>query len=113
MRDYDVPNAFKVGDGATMHIGTDAEAYTILTVSASGKTFTMQKDRATLDPSFKPDVSLGGFVGHVNNNYDQTYDYVRDIYGVTRTVRLNKRGWIADGHFPVSTGRHAFYDYNF
>jgi hypothetical protein len=113
MRDYDHPHAFKPGDGATMHIGSDAEAYTVISVTASGKSFTMQRDKATLDPSFKPDFSPGGFVGHVSNNYDQTYDYERNPKGETRIVRLNKKGWIADSHFPVSKGRHAFYDYNF
>jgi hypothetical protein len=103
---------FAVGDGATLRIGTDAQAYTVTAVSASGQTITMRQDKATLDPAWRPRFVPGGFVGHVTNNYEQRWDYQPDLAGVTRKARLTKRGWRSNGT-PVTTGRHQFHDYNF
>jgi hypothetical protein len=103
---------FKVGDGATTHIGSDAQAWTVVKVSPSGKTITIQGDNATLDPDWKPDFLPGGFVGHVANNHSQTYTYERNPNGPTRTARLTKRGWSSNG-LPVTKGRRYFHDYNF
>jgi hypothetical protein len=118
-RDGDTPAprcgpAFKVGDGATEHLGTDAFAYTVTAVSASGKTITMRADKATLDPAFKPDFTPGGFCGHVSNQHDQRYTYEPDPNGAIRKARLTARGWrVLGAHLPVTAGRHAFHDYNF
>lgn len=72
----------------------------------------MQRDKATLDPDFKPEFYPGGFAGHVANNHAQTYSYESDPDGETRKARLTKRGWESLG-FPVRKGRREFYDYNF
>lgn len=104
--------ALAVGDGATIHIGSDAEAYTVVSVSASGKTALLQRDKATLSPDFKPDFTPGGFVGHVANSDQQTYSYERDLDGACRTARLTSKGWRANG-LSVSAGRREHYDYNF
>jgi len=112
VKDYDVPHGFKIGDGATEHIGSDSHAYTVIRVGPSGKTITMQRDKAALDPDWKPDTRLGGFVGHTVNNWSQTYTYERDPQGAVMTARLTKRGWASRGT-PVSKGRREFYDYNF
>lgn len=103
---------FAVGDGATSHIGSDAHAWTVTAVSPSGKTITIQRDKATIDPAFKPDFHPGGFVGHVSNSHDQSYSYEPDPNGVIRQARLTKRGWSSAG-MPVTKGRREFYDYNF
>jgi len=106
------PNQFKVGDGATMHIGSDANVWTVIAVSPSGKTITIQGDKATLDPTWKPDFHPGGFVGHVSNNHEQRWITERDENGPVRQARLTKRGWSANG-MPVTKGRRYFHDYNF
>ena len=99
-----------VGEGATLHWYTDANAFTIISVSASGKSFKMQQDEAIrkTDPEFIP----GGFAGHCVNNHSIEYDYNRDTEGTVRTVRMTKRGWMSKGQ-RVSSGRHEHYDYNF
>jgi hypothetical protein len=106
------PHQFKVGDGATERIGSDGHAYTVVHVTASGKQISMQRDKATLSPDFKPDFHPGGFVGNVSNQYEQSYTYERDPDGLILTARLTKRGWSASGT-PVIKGRHEFCDYNF
>jgi hypothetical protein len=106
------PGQFAAGDGATTHIGSDAQAWTVIAVSPSGRTITLQGDTATLDPDFTPDFHPGGFAGHVSNSHDQSYSYARDPDGPVRQARLTVRGWSANGT-PVSKGRRAFYDYNF
>lgn len=103
---------FAVGDGVTLHYMTDAHAYTVIAVSPSGKTITIQRDKATLSADFKPDVSVGGFAGHTNNNRDQSYTYDHDPDGNIYKARLTKRGWCVSGQ-RVTPGRHEFYDYNF
>lgn len=98
-----------VGDGATLHYLRDSHAYTVTKVTA--KTFTMQRDKATIDPTWKADFHPGGFVGHVSNTRSQRWTYEPDPDGPTRTVRLTKRGWMSNGQ-RVTPGRHEFYDHN-
>lgn len=112
MQDYDKPHGFEVGDGATTHIGSDASAWTVIAVSESGKTITIQADHQELDPSWKPEMIPGGFAAHTVNNYSQRWITSPNPNGVTRKARLTKRGWTSNG-LPVSKGRHPFYDYNF
>jgi hypothetical protein len=109
---YDRPHGFAVGDGATTHLYTDSHAYTVIAVSPGGKTVTMQRDKATLDPAFKPEMHAGGFAAHTSNQHEQTYTYQPDSDGTVRKARLTKRGWSSLGQ-RVTQGRHEFYDYNF
>lgn len=102
---------FKVGDGATVHIGSDASAWTV--VSRTPKTMWLQGDTATLDPDFKPDFHPGGFVGHVSNQHQQSYTYERNPQGPKCKAILTQKGWRTTAGLPVSAGRRAFYDYNF
>jgi hypothetical protein len=112
--DYEHPHGFKVGDGATMHIGSDATAWTVIAVTASGKTITLQGDVAKFDDEWKPDIVPGGFAGHCVNQQEQRAHYIieRNPDGPVRKARLTQRGWKSNGT-PVSKGRHPFYDYNF
>src|SRR5512146_212575 len=106
MNDNDYPT-FEVGDGATYRLYTDSYACTVIAVSKSGKTITLQRDKATLNPSFKPDFHPGGFAGHVSNQYEQSYTYERDPHGEIKTARLGKFGWRIGGQrgYRVTKGR--------
>jgi hypothetical protein len=101
-----------VGDGATVKYWTDAHAYTVVKISPSGKTVTIQRDKAIPDPNWKRDFSPGGFMGHTSNDRELTYTYEADPQGATRTVRLTQKGWASSGQ-RVTKGRHEFYDSNF
>jgi hypothetical protein len=109
---------YKVGDHATWHVGSDAFPYTVVKVSPSGKTITMRADKATIDPTWKMDFSPGGFVGHVNNNYEQRWIIEEDPNGSLRTARLTKRGWRTAScpgtrRSDISKAWRRFHDYNF
>lgn len=104
----------KVGDGVTLHLYTDADAYTI--IARTAKTITIQRDKATLKKDFKPEIVVGGFAGHCVNQDKQEYDYERDPKGETMVIRWSEKyqRWSAPkGYRYVSLGRHEFYDYNF
>lgn len=101
-----------VGDGVTLRYYSDAEAYTVIKRTAS--TITVQRDKATLDPNFKPEWDVGGFAGHCTNQNEQTYSYERNENGAIKTLRYSKK----HGRFmflekAILLGRHEFYDYNF
>jgi len=113
---------FKVGDGCTYHMYSDAHAYTVIKVSKSGKKVLVQRDKATLSKDFKPEVIPGGFAGHCINQREQSYTYERDEEGLTRSFSLRKwrgryvwcqTGTHCDGRMELGKDRHEFYDYNF
>lgn len=102
----------KVGDGVTLRLYSDAEAYTVIKRTAS--TITVQRDKATLDPNFKPEWVAGGFAGHCTNQNDQTYTYERNEKGDIKTLRFSKKfGRFMYLEKAILLGRHEFYDYNF
>lgn len=127
-------NPFKVGDGATLHIGSDAQAHTVTKVTRT--TITLQRDKATLlngvnsDAEDKLEFSAGGFVGHTSGT--QRYDYAPDENGAVIIARLKrkpkkvwrqisedgKHGYVEEPHFAaggfnVTAGRREHYDFNF
>jgi len=100
-----------VGEGATLHFYTDAHAFTIISVSKSGKSFKMQRDTATrLDD---PITIIGGFSGHTVNNRNIRYSYEQNTDGGVIEVRMTQRGWKHRATQTVTSGRGEFYDYNF
>lgn len=101
-----------VGDGVTLHIGSDAYAYTIIKKTA--QSITCQQDKATLSKDFVPDVSMGGFFCHVHNSEEQSYTYERDPQGEIIVAHWSekKRGFFWK-NLRVTAGRHQYYDYNF
>ena len=103
----------KVGDGVTVCYYSDCKAYTV--IKRTKATITIQRDKATLDPSFKPEFIAGGFVGHCVNQSEQTYTYERDENGTIQTARWSERDGMfkVNGCLKVYNGRHEFYDYNF
>lgn len=109
--EYFIENA-QVGDGATVCYFSDAHAYTI--IKRTAKTLTLQRDKATLKPSFKPEFIVGGFCAHCTNQSEQDYDYERDPNGIIETAHWSerKKGFYVNG-CHVIPNRREFYDYNF
>lgn len=105
----------EVGDGVTMYLWSDAYACTV--IARTAKTLTIQRDKATLDPNFKPEWIPGGFSAICTNSEDQEWTYERDPAGeITRCRWSEKYGrWQtgSDGSIHIGRGRHEHYDYNF
>lgn len=111
--------SIKIGDGATIYIGTDSYAYTVIAISKSGKQITLQEDISKLDINFRPNFEPGGFVHHCLNGEDQSYTYERNLKGNKVKATLRKNGkWVLVGCPQNSKNlklgiRRTFYDYNF
>ena len=115
--DYDgfhlTPANAKVGDGATVNFYTDRNAGTIVKVTKCS--ITVRRDKAIIDPNFKPQFVVGGFSAHCTNNNEQSYTYEPDENGELTTVRWSKKfnRYGTPDNITLSKGRHEFYDYNF
>lgn len=107
-----IDDRFEAGDGASVRLHTDAHAYTVIRVSPSGKTITLQRAKATLDPEWKPEVIPGGFAGHTANDRTQRWTYEPDPDGAVTTARFTRSGWMRQGQ-RVSHGYYEYYDHNF
>lgn len=107
------PATIKVGDGVTVKLWTDRHAATVIKVTKSS--VTVQRDKATLDPNFKPEWIPGGFAAHCTNQDEQTYTYERDPNGEIYTFRWSNRygQYGQPGNLTLHKGRREFYDYNF
>lgn len=107
------PATIKVGDGVTIKYWSDRHAATVIKVTNC--TVTVQRDKATLDPNFKPEWIAGGFAGHCTNQDEQTYTYERDPKGEIKTFRWSNRygRYGQPNDLQLFKGRHEFYDYNF
>lgn len=102
----------EVGDGCTYHLWSDSHACTV--IKRTPKTITIQRDKAIIDPNFKPDWIPGGFAAHCTNQDEQSYTYERDPKGEIVTARWSeKRGGFVYLDKIITVGRHEFYDYNF
>jgi hypothetical protein len=107
--------------GATLIGWTDRDPYTVIEVSKDGKRITVQADKAERDKTWKAEVSVGGFAGHVSNNHSQRWTITRDTEGKTLRFSLRKSGrWVLvgqkDGHHStrITLGKRVkFYDMNF
>lgn len=120
-------SALNVGDGVTVSLWTDAEAYTI--VKKTPKSMTLREDKATLIPGWKPEFVAGGFAGHCVNQDEQEYTYEPNPTGAM--IKISLRTWKASSNGDerrrwkrsgtgrnerggnVRPGRHKFHDYNF
>jgi len=89
-----------VGMGATNMLWSDRHAYTVIAVSASGKTIKVQRDKAIR-------VDGNGM------SESQDYTYETDPTGTIRIVRLTKRGWRAKGSKFTLGMRMEYHDYSF
>lgn len=104
-----------VGDGCTYHLWSDSYACTV--IKKTKKTITIQRDKATLSPDFKPEWIPGGFAAHCTNAEDQSYTYERNPNGEIYVCHWSeKQGCYrsgSDGSIIIGVGRHEYYDYNF
>lgn len=95
----------KVGEGVAMQWWSDRHAGTVVAVSPSGKTVTVQRDKATARHTVMTDA--------------QDWTFERDPDGVTTVFTLRKTGrYIAKGASLTGTprlmaGRSEYYDYSF
>lgn len=107
------PANAKVGEGATINFWSDRQAATIIKVTKCS--ITVQRDKAILNPNFKPEFIIGGFSAHCTNQSEQSYTYEMDETGQTYTFRWSKKhcSYGTPGNLTLSKGRHEFYDYNF
>lgn len=117
IRQYDerhlTPANAKVGDGATVYLYSDSHAGTIVKVTK--RSVTVRRDKATLDPNFKPEIIPGGFCGHCTNQNEQSYTYEPDENGALTTIYWSKKHnrYGLPGNPQLGKGRHEFFDYNF
>ena len=102
-----------VGDGVTVCYWTDRNAGTV--IKRTAKSLTIQQDKATLVPEFKPNFIVGGFAAHCTNQSEQKYTYAPNPDGRIFKAYWSekKKGFYADKCLRVIAGRHEFYDYNF
>ncbi len=102
----------EVGDGITVCLWSDKHAGTV--VKRTKCSITIQYDKATLNPEFKPEIVAGGFAGHCTNQNEQTYTYERQPESRTETYRWSEKyGIFKNDDIKIINGRHEFYDYNF
>lgn len=107
------PASIQVGDGVTVNLWSDRYAATVIKVTKSS--VTVRRDKAILNPDFKPEWIPGGFAAHCTNQDEQTYTYEPDENGTEYTFRWSRKyqRYGQPGNLTLSKGRHEFYDYNF
>lgn len=82
---------------------------------ADRKYYQTCRDKATLNPDFKPEFIPGGFAAHCTNQSEQSYTYEPDEKGEVTTFHWSDKfqRYGQPGNLTLSKGRHEFYDYNF
>lgn len=90
-----------------------SQQYPWVMVKRTDKTVTLAKVIVKADPEWKPNILPGGFAGHCDNQYDQTWIFDRIDPTWKKVIRMTKRGWAADGVRFVEDRAREFYDYNF
>ena len=101
----------QVGDGATICLWSDREAYTI--IKRSLKSLTLRRCKAIKSPNFKPEWVPGGFSAICVNQNEQEWTYEEDEKGaIVKVYWSEKYKRFRDGTCRVMPGRHEFYDYN-
>lgn len=110
---YLTPENIHVGDGITVNLWSDRYAATVIKVTKNS--VTVRRDKAILDPGFKPEWIPGGFAAHCTNQDNQTYTYRRDKNGQLYTFHWSSKyqRYGQPGNLTLSKGRHEYYDYNF
>ena len=118
--------ALNEGDGVSVALWTDVEAYTIVKKTAT--TITLRQDNAELLNRDELRFSVGGFAAHCENQADQRYSYEANPDGAMIKISLRRwkdeegnerRKWkrAGTGTFEAGgsayAGRRKFHDFNF
>ena len=106
--------SLQVGDRAHVTFWTDTDPCTV--IKRTKTTITVRYDKAELNGNWKPEVDLGGFVGHCTNQSKQYegWTITEDPDGSTETFHWSeKKGrWQGRG-CTLAPEWVKFYDYNF
>lgn len=100
---------------ANMYGWSDVYPYEVIEVRTPRKLI-IRSMNAELDPTWRPEVIPGGFVGHCVNNDEQRWVITPDEDGAVLPIRLNKRGeWkdTAGNKYGLADNPRRKYDYNF
>jgi uncharacterized protein YjiK len=99
---------------ANYHGYSDVRPYEVVKV-ISEKTIEVKSMKVEKDPTWSPDIKVGGFSGHCVNQDNQKWLVTSDPEGYVLRARLRK-----DGRFHSEMGKHLlsdepiyYYDYNF
>ena len=93
---------------------SDVEPFEVVRV-VSPKIIEVRAMKATLDPSWKPEMHPGGFVAHCSNQHQQRWDIVSDETSPSLRLFLRKDGYFYGfgSRFKLEDAPRKFYDYNF
>jgi hypothetical protein len=94
---------------------SDVEPFEVVKV-ISTKTMEIRRMDAMLDPTWKPEIIPGGFVGHCVNQHTQRYTITSNVIAPIVRIRLNSKGQWKDAggnKYNVEDAPRKFYDYNF
>ena len=104
--------SMEVGDRASVHLYTDDNPCTIIKKTATS--LTARYDKATRDPSWKPEWVVGGLSAICTNQEDQKWIIEEDPNGATETFRWHKNeGAYMHNGCRLTPGWYKKYDYNF
>ena len=118
--------ALNIGDGASVSVWTDVDAYTV--VKKTPTTITLRADTAKLLNRDELRFTPGGFAAHCDNQADQRYSYEANPEGYEIKISLRRwadeegnerRAWKRSGiktheqGGSAFAGRRAFHDFNF
>ena len=122
----DAISNLNVGDGVSVSVYTDIDAYTI--VKKTPTTITLRCDNAVLINREALVFHAGGFAAHCENQADQRYTYEADPEGYEIKITLRRwsdedgnerRKWKKVGNDTHArggnayAGRRKFHDFNF
>jgi hypothetical protein len=122
----DAISALNIGDGVSVSVWTDIDAYTIVKKTAT--TITLRGDHQKLANREELRFVSGGFMAHCENQEVQRYEYSPNLDGFEIKITLRRwkdeqgnqrRKWkrantgTFDNGGNAYAGRRAFRDYNF
>jgi len=114
MSDKATINNIKPGDFVTVHLYSDAYAYTVVRITK--KFVEVRQAKQERDPSWKPEIVPGGFAGHCTNNYSQKWIVTENPDAPIGKLSVGRDGTLrglGSRRPNVTVGAHPFYDYNF
>lgn len=103
----------EIGTGVTLIGYSDRTPFEVVKV-VSDKTLEVRRMDAVLDPDWKPDFHVGGFMGHTANQNEQKWNLTSNPSNDVLRIRLGKKGWKDANGDKYSVGKAVkFFDYNF